>query len=358
MYAQSYMEAAYMARSANTPIKLDPTRKSDAVANFEKELANKIIGQPQALQCLVRAYQTFISGLSPINRPVAVLLFAGGTGTGKTKCVEAAAEVILGSSQALTKIDCAEYHLQHDTAKLTGSPAGYLGHRETQALLSQRNIDKYQTAKSKLNFVLFDEIEKAHDAFWQLLLGIMDKGKLTVGDNTTTDFKDSIIVLTTNLGAGEMDKLLSGSFIGFQQQELKPGSLEDTAKNAIRKHFTPEFINRIDHTVVFNTLEHQHYVQIASLELQAVQARITSATTGTVPLFILRWTPNAIEFLLERGIDPRYGARELKRTIEQHIVLPLANLVATHQIRDAETILIDSTGTELQFFREPIKITA
>lgn|SRR3990167_1358412 len=345
-----------MARStAASQVRMDPSKRGESVVLLEDELSSRVIGQPQAVDCMVRAFQTLAAGLNPINRPIAVMMFAGATGVGKTRLVEATAEVTLGSPQAVTKIDCAEFQHSHEISKLIGSPAGYLGHRETPPFLMQKTLDRFQTPAYQINFILFDEIEKASDALWNLLLGILDKGILTLGDGGKTDFQKSIITMTTNLGAKEMDKLLGGKSIGFTPCSTGDGKIEGVAIKAIQHRFTPEFINRIDSTVVFNQLEHKHYVVIADLEMQAVQRRILAA--NTVP-FVLRWSKSAIEFLLEDGIDARFGARGLKRTIERHVVVPLSNLIATGQIHSGDTVTVNLDGDILGFFNQAVSVVA
>src|SRR5207247_8023784 len=208
---------------------LDPTRRSSDAGDFETGLRRKIVGQDAAVEKVVEIYQMFLAGLNPPGRPVGNLLFLGPTGSGKTRVVEAAAEILFGDSRAAINIDCAEFQHSHEIAKLIGSPPGYLGHRETPPLLTQEAIDQYHTDKIKLTFLLFDEIEKANDALWQLLLGILDKATLTLGDNRRVDLSKTIVFMTSNLGAFEMSEFISGG-IGFappaasatQESELDP----------------------------------------------------------------------------------------------------------------------------------------
>ncbi|MBV8906455.1 MAG: ATP-dependent Clp protease ATP-binding subunit, partial [Acidobacteriia bacterium] len=191
------------------PILLDPARTGRQADSLESNLRHLVIGQDEAIHQIVKAYQTHLAGLCPIGRPVANLLFLGPTGSGKTRAVEATAEALLNNPRAVIKIDCAEFQHSHEIAKLIGSPPGYLGHRETHPLLSQETLNQHHTDKIKLSFVLFDEIEKASDSLWNLLLGILDKATLTLGDNRKVDFSSSIVFLTSNLGAAEMSSLLS-----------------------------------------------------------------------------------------------------------------------------------------------------
>src|SRR5271169_3212505 len=188
---------------------LDPTRTGRQADDLERQLQHLIVGQEEAIHQIVRAYQTHVAGLSPAGRPIANFLFLGPTGSGKTRIVEATAESLLKDSRSVIKIDCAEFQHSHEIAKLVGSPPGYVGHRETHALLSQEALNQHHTDKVKVSFVLFDEIEKSSDALRNLLLGILDKATLTLGDNRKVDFSSAMVFLTSNLGAAEMSSLVS-----------------------------------------------------------------------------------------------------------------------------------------------------
>src|SRR6266705_3227181 len=334
---------------------LDPTRRSNDARDFESALRRKIVGQDQAIEKVAEIYQMFLAGLNPPGRPVGNLLFLGPTGSGKTRVVEAMAESLFGDSHACIKIDCAEFQHSHEIAKLIGSPPGYLGHRETHPLLTQEALNQWFTEKLKLSILLFDEIEKASDALWQLLLGILDKATLTLGDNRRVDLSQCIIIMTSNLGAGEMSNLVEGG-MGFAQ---KPTEVDETfdekitrsAVDAARRKFSPEFMNRIDKSVVFRTLRSEHLQQILEIELGMVQQRILMASA--VNQFVFSCTPKVKSFLLHEGTDPKYGARHLKRAIERHIVFQLANLVATGQVKLGDFIRIDlSPEGKLMFVKE------
>jgi len=331
---------------------LDPNRRSHDAREFEAALRRRIVGQDQAVEKVVEIYQMFLAGLNPPGRPVGNLLFLGPTGSGKTRVVEAVAEALFGDDRACIKIDCAEFQHSHEIAKLIGSPPGYLGHRETHPLLTQEALNQWHTDKLKLSILLFDEIEKASDALWQLLLGILDKATLTLGDNRRVDLSQCIIIMTSNLGAGEMSTLVDGS-LGFVRNVVEVDSRLDekisrTAVEAARRKFTPEFMNRIDKVVVFKTLRSEHLAQILEIELGMVQQRVLLATGANQ--FVFNCTQEVKDFLLKEGTDPKYGARHLKRAIERHIVFPLANLVATGQVRLGDFVRIDLTGESLLTF--------
>jgi ATP-dependent Clp protease ATP-binding subunit ClpA len=327
-----------------TTLLLDPDRKSPRAKEFEDKLSARIVGQERAVRRMSGLFQIFLAGMNNPGRPVGTLLFLGPTGSGKTRVVEAAAEVLFGDPNAVVKIDCAEFQHSHEIAKLIGSPPGYLGHRETSPLLTQENLDRYHNEDNKITFVLFDEIEKASDALWQLLLGILDKATLTLGDNRRVDFSKAVVIMTSNLGAREMSEMISGG-IGFASKSAKSSQDTDvdlkiyrTATEAARRKFSPEFMNRIDKVVVFRSLKEVHLRQILEIELDGVQKRITQSA-GTK--FVFRCTDKAKEFLLREGIDFKYGARHLKRSIERFLVFPLSNLVATEQVAFGDVVIVD-----------------
>jgi len=341
---------------APTRVLLNPERRHPQVEEFERKLLERIVGQDRAVRRLANLYQVYLSGLCPPGRPIGSLLFLGPTGSGKTRIVEACAEILFGDPNALVKIDCAEFQHSHEIAKLIGSPPGYLGHRETPPLLSQENLDRYHTETLKLTFVLFDEIEKASDALWQLLLGILDRATLTLGDNRKVDFSRCIIIMTSNLGAKEMAELISGG-IGFAPKQGQQDSLVDqkiyrTALEAARRRFSPEFMNRIDKVVVFRSLKEEHLRQILEIELKLIQQRIMRSPA---PKFVFTCTEAAKELLLREGTDYKYGARHLRRALERFLVFPLSNLVATRQIETGDVVIVDVDAkdpTRLVFAKE------
>jgi ATP-dependent Clp protease ATP-binding subunit ClpB len=331
-------------RQGQNRIPLNPELKSVRAQEFEDKLGCRIVGQERAVRRISGLYQIFLASMQSPGRPIGTMLFLGPTGSGKTRVVEAGAEVLFGDTNAVVKIDCAEFQHSHEIAKLIGSPPGYLGHRETAPMLTQENLDKYHSERDKLTMVLFDEIEKASDALWQLLLGILDKATLTLGDNRRVDFSSCMIFLTSNLGAKEMSELITGS-IGFAPARSK-GLVEDdvdqkiyrTASEAAKRKFSPEFMNRIDKVVVFRSLKEHHLREILELELGQVQDRIMKSAGEK---FVFSCTDEAKKFLLEEGIDYKYGARHLKRSIERFLVYPISNLVATSQVVTGDLVVID-----------------
>jgi ATP-dependent Clp protease ATP-binding subunit ClpB len=334
------LESATAIQEVVPPGDLDPTRHGEATRDFEGFLRSRVVGQDSAIEAVTEIYQMFLVGMTPPDRPIGNLLFLGPTGSGKTYLVEVVAEALFGNRHAFIKVDCAEFQEHHEIAKLIGSPPGYIGHLQTQPLLNQESIDHWHTEKLKLTLVLFDEIEKASEALWQLLLGILDKGTLTLGDNSHVDLSRCVIFLTSNLGASQMSDLVQGG-MGFVPHDAiadkdLDAKIERTASEAARKKFSPEFLNRLDKVVVFRTLRPEQLEQVLDLELAKVQKRIMDAIGQSH--FTFRCVPEVKKWLLKEGTDPRYGARHLKRVIERRIVYALANLVATRQISTGDCI--------------------
>src|SRR6202158_1052267 len=334
---------------------LDPSKRSPDTVDFQSALRSKIVGQEAGAPAVVARYRVFRAGLNSPGRPVGNLLFLGPTGSGKTRMVEAAAEILFGEARAVIKIDCAEFQHSHAIAKLIGSPPGYLGHRETHPLLTQETLAANYRDDLKLSFLLFDEIEKASDALWQLLLGMLDKATLTLGDNRKVDLSQTVIFLTSNLGGGEIAELMQGG-MGFIQPTDKPivgldEKVERTAVEAARRKFSPEFMNRLDKVVVFHPLRREQLQEVLDIELGRVQQRVLDTAKGQ---FLFRVTEAGRDFLLREGTDQRYGARHLKRAIERHVVYPLANLLATDQVNLGDLVRIDWNESHdgLTFVRE------
>jgi len=330
--------------------KLDPSQTGHEAEKLHSDLRRLVVGQEDAIDQIVNIYQTFLSGMTSPGRPIGNFLFLGPTGTGKTRLVEAAAESLVGDARSVLKIDCAEFQHSHEIAKLIGSPPGYLGHRETHPLLSQEVLNQYHTEKVKISFVLFDEIEKASDALWNLLLGVLDKGILTLGDNRRVDFSRALIFMTSNLGATEMSSILRPN-LGFAASDVErrtsSGISDDDLNSkvtragveAARRKFTPEFMNRIDKVVVFRSLGTEELSRILSIELNQLQQRIFNAASTTP--FVFSVTRDARAFLLREGTDMKYGARHLKRAIERTVVQPLSNLIASNQVHGGDLLQID-----------------
>lgn len=341
------------------PSVLDPSITSQEASSLETGLRRMIIGQDEAIAEIVNIYQMHMTGLNPPQHPVGNFLFLGPTGSGKTRIVEATAEILVGTNKAVLKVDCGEFQHSHEIAKLIGSPPGYLGHRETHPTLSQETLNQYHTEHVRLSFLLFDEIEKASDALWNLLLGILDKATLTLGDNRKVDFSKTMIFMTSNLGATEMSALL-GSQMGYQvPQENKAVAtskkMEQRGLEAARRKFTPEFMNRLDKVVVFKMLGDTEMRHILDIELSIIQKRVFCASPEIA--FVFKVSQKAKDFILQVGVDKKYGARHLKRTVERLVVQPISNLIATNQVTKGDLLVIDCNGSYLNFTRKEEDLT-
>jgi CheY-like chemotaxis protein len=348
------------------PVSQIPSLSPPATHDLVALLAQKLVGQSAATKAIVPYVYMYQSGLAPVNRPAGVFLLLGPTGTGKTKTVEAIAELLHGDEKKILKIDCGEFQMEHETAKLVGAPPGYLGHRETTPMLTQQQLAEVTSRDCDLALVLFDEIEKAAQSITKLLLGILDKGILRLGDNTVVDFEKSLIFFTSNLGAREMMKEINPN-IGFQSANAKSPTdlttrLESIALGAVRKRFSPEFVNRIDAVVTYNPLDAGAIETILEHDLQALQNHVNLRLGDRY--FSIEIAPNAKQFLLRRGISQEYGARELKRTIHRQLTQPLATMVARGEIRpgaqvtvslgdDHESLSIRSSGGKQAVASQP-----
>lgn len=334
---------------------LDVSRRSALAENFQREMLRKVVGQDEAVEPIVNAYEAFLAGFYPPNRPICNMMLLGPTGTGKTRTIEAMAECLFGDVRALLKINCAEYQHDHEIAKLVGSPPGYLGHRETHPMLTDEALRQWWTDNQRLSLVLFDEIEKANDSLWKLLLGILDKAELTLGDNRRVDFSQAMIFMTSNVGASEMNRMTETAGFGKGMvtpllDERQDKRMAERALEAMRRKFSPEFVNRLDRVAVFKTLRREHIEQILELELGMVQQRILQMTGNAQ--FVFTCDLEVKLLLLEEGYDEDYGARHLKRVIERRLVFPLSTLVSTKQVKLGDFVRVSLMDGEFQFTKE------
>lgn len=323
--------------------RLDTTRRGLHYRTFRDIVSQHVFGQDEAVEVVARAYQTYRMGLHRPRRPVSNLLFLGPTGVGKTRLVEATARFLHDNDTSFVKVDCGEYQHGHEIAKLIGSPPGYLGHRETRAALAQDNVTPDGVDAPYI--VLFDEIEKAHDALWQLLLGILDKGTLTLGDNRRVDFSDVMVFMTGNLGTADIAAARTPPGFASGPAVLSSERRAGIVTSAAKRRFSPEFMNRLDHVVTFNDLTPENVRAIVIAELADVQQRMLRACTQIA----LRATSAAIDALARRGVSTEYGARHLKRLVETEIVLPLTDIVASNQVADGDIVRIGHSAGSFTF---------
>ena len=327
-----------------------PVSASDLAGYFSR----KIVGQPNAAERIIPFIKTFQAGLSPGNRPIGVFLLLGPTGTGKTRTVEVLAEALHGSAQKYLRIDCGEYQLDHEVAKLIGAPPGYLGHRETVPALSRQKLIESITPECDISLVLIDEIEKAAPALTRILLGVLDTARLTLGDGTVANFDNSLIFMTSNLGAREMMREMTPAF-GFEgaskaadQRPDLASKLEAIALAAVRKMFSPEFVNRIDAVITYLPLTSESIRRVLGNQIEELQQHVNNRLGDNC--FSIELAESARQFLLSRGVSTDYGARELKRTVYRYLTQPLATLVAENRVPSGSLVLIDArAGDTLHF---------
>lgn len=316
--------------------------------DLKAELQKRIIGQDHVLDDIASTFYRWEVGLSSPQAPAGVFLLLGPTGTGKTRTVEALSETLFGSDKAFLKIDCAEFAHSHEIAKLLGSPPGYLGHRETHPVLTQENLNKSHNDRFKCSVLLLDEIEKSSDALWNLLLGILDKATLTLGDNRKVDFSNTFVFMTSNLGAREMTEVLTGyGYKSDSKVEVSQRKLDEIALNAAKRKFAPELMNRIDGKLVYRTLDKESLTLILDQAIAGLQNRLLSAKGPNA--FVLKVTPDAKEFLLAAGTSSAYGARELKRSVETNLTKPLTHLLREGTLAGADVVTVGVRDSKLQF---------
>jgi ATP-dependent Clp protease ATP-binding subunit ClpA len=314
------------------------------------QFTDAIIGQEDALDKITPYVMSHFANMSPSGRPAGVFLLMGPTGVGKTHTAEALAVALHGHKSMLLRIDCAEFQHGHEIAKLIGSPPGYLGHRETHALLSQAHLSGVTSSKSSLSIVVFDEIEKAKEELYQLLLGILDRAQLRLGDNSVVNFENTIIFLTSNLGSKTLKAAITQpmGFGGGERKEVKSDKLYSIASAAAKKHFSAEFINRLDEMVMYKPLSKDDVKRILNLQLAALATELE--LRGVVRLL---FGEDIRKFLIARGYDPDNGAREMKRTIYRLVQHPLACLISAGLIDKDEKIQVsvDKKTSEVTFYR-------
>ena len=323
-----------------TPNRSRAPSDSDWSSDIAKALSRRLVGQPAAIAAVVPYVEMYRARLTPEGRPAGIFLLLGPTGTGKTKTVEALADVLHGSPKKLLKVDCGEYQMEHEVAKLLGAPPGYLGHRETQPLLTQQKLSGAASDSCDLSILLFDEIEKAAQSLVRLLLGVLDKASLRLGDSTLVNFEKSIIFMTSNLGAREMSRELHPEF-GFESaipdKGLEAGDqLERIGRSAVRKNFPPEFINRIDSIVTYQPLDSAALAAILDQQLEDLQDHIQRRLGERA--FHIEVPPRSRQFLLDKGTSPEYGARELKRVVHYQLMEPLAAMVVGGEINSGAIV--------------------
>jgi ATP-dependent Clp protease ATP-binding subunit ClpB len=333
-------------------VELDSTLRCPDAVEFETRMLDRVVGQNDAVEKLSWIVQTFMAGFSPVARPAGVLLFLGPTGSGKTRIVESMADTLFDNPKAFTKINCGEFQHSHEISKLIGSPPGYTGHKDTDPVITQKKLDQFQNDLLKMNIFLLDEIEKGSEALWQLLLGILDKGELKNNVGEMIDFSKTIIIMTSNLGAQEMQNKGLGFVLQVDQFDKSDKEIASIAEKAVGNKFSPEFVNRIDHIVNFKALRPEHFPKILEIELRDIRRRIISVARHREFSLILK--PAASDFITANGFSRKFGARELKRVLEKHVVQQVASLYMTGQIGLGDVVIGDRIeNSKIKFIKIP-----
>ena len=337
-------------------IPLDPSLRCSDAMEFETELRKRVIGQEEAITKTTETLQRFMAGLNDPTHPVGNILLLGPTGTGKTRLVEAVCEIMFGTPKGMIRIDCAEFQQSHETAKILGAPPGYVGHSDSTSQITQKKLDRTHTEATKLSVMLFDEIEKAHQNFWELLLGILDKARLTDNRGEVVNFSNTLMFMTSNLGAREVVKALDGG-IGF----IDAGAVSDDrvrkiSGDAAAKKFSPEFMNRLDQIITFQHLTPPALSSILEIESGLIQKRILDSER--TPKFVFSFSDPVKAHLIREGTSTKYGARYLKRTLDKLVVDPLSTFVLTNQVSLGDLVEVDLVGEKLTFHKVPAGVIA
>lgn len=320
-----------VAMMSGVPIQKVAQNEMEQLLNMETALQQRVIGQDEAIRQLVRAIRRNRTGLKDPSRPIGSFLFLGPTGVGKTYLTKALAQYMFNSESAMIRIDMSEYMEKFDVSRLIGSPPGYVGYEDGGQLTEKVRRKPY-------SIVLFDEIEKAHPDIFNLLLQVLDDGQLTDGLGRKIDFKNTVIIMTSNLGSRQLREF--GNGVGFQTSAKEAGKgayARSIIDKALKKHFAPEFLNRIDDIVVFNNLSKENIIRIIDIELGKLEQRLAQSEIR------LEISPEAKEFLIEKGWDPDLGARPLRRAIEHYIEDELAEAMVKSEIKPGHILHFEPT---------------
>jgi len=318
--------AEVVSRATGIPVSRMMQGERDKLLHIEEKLHERVVGQDEAINAVADAIRRSRAGLSDPNRPYGSFMFLGPTGVGKTELTKALANFLFDSEESLIRIDMSEFMEKHSVARLIGAPPGYVGYDEGGYLTEAVRRKPYSV-------ILLDEIEKAHPDVFNVLLQVLDDGRMTDGQGRTVDFKNTVVIMTSNLGSQKIQSL----------DESDPAVVKLAVMAEVRGHFRPEFINRIDEIVVFHGLDDKHIGSIARIQLQILEQRLRRMDMG------MEVTDAALQKIAEAGYDPVYGARPLKRAVQQQIENPLSKLILEGRFGPKDTIRIDAEGNELAF---------
>jgi len=303
---------------------------------MEKELNNRIIGQKEAVELVSNAIKRSRAGISDPNRPIGSFLFLGPTGVGKTELSRALADFLFNDPDSMIRIDMSEFMEKHSISKIIGSPPGYVGHDEGGSVTEQIRRRPYSV-------ILLDEIEKAHPEVFNILLQILDSGHVTDAKGRKVNFKNTVIIMTSNIGAEYIDKMSSFGFTSDHTDKSKYIQTKDKVMQELKEYFRPEFINRLDEIVVFNILSEEDIAKIVSIQLDEVVERLHKKD------ITLRLNKSVGEFVAKHGYDPKLGARPLRRFIQSKILTPIANLIVKEGVVQGGVIKVDAKKDKLVF---------
>jgi ATP-dependent Clp protease ATP-binding subunit ClpB len=319
--------AQVVSRWTGVPVERMLEGEKEKLLRMEDQLGKRVIGQPEAVKAVSTAVRRARAGLQDPHRPIGSFMFLGPTGVGKTELTKALAEYLFDDENALIRIDMSEYMEKHSVARLIGAPPGYVGYEEGGALTEAVRRRPYQV-------VLFDEIEKAHPDVFNVLLQVLDDGRLTDGQGHTVDFRNTLIVMTSNLGS---------EYLANQPEGQDTDAVRDQVMAVVRANFRPEFLNRIDEIILFHRLKRSDMTKIVDIQV----ARLAKLLEDRKISVVLE--PSARDWLAEKGYDPTYGARPLKRVIQKSVQDPLAEMILSGRIKDGEKVVISAGKQGLTF---------
>jgi len=322
--------ASIVAEWTGIPVKKLAATESERLLNLEDELHKRVINQNEAVEAVARAVRRSRAGLKDPKRPIGSFIFLGPTGVGKTELAKALAEVMFGDEDAIVRLDMSEYQERHTVSRLVGAPPGYVGYEEGGQLTEAVRRKPYSV-------ILLDEIEKAHPDVFNVLLQVLEDGRLTEAQGRTVDFRNTVIIMTSNVGAEDITGKAGLGFTADRgSQVLSHEDMKERVTDALKRVFRPEFLNRVDEIIVFQSLTEEHLREIVDLQIKDVRKRLEDSAGLSLEV-----TDKAKEKLIREGTDPQYGARPLRRAIQRLIEDPMSELILRGGFRGAEKVLVD-----------------
>ena len=332
----NYDIAAVISESTGIPLEALSVEEREKLLNLEKELKSRVVGQDEAVEAIAKAIRRSRSGLKDPNRPIGAFMFLGPTGVGKTELAKALTKVLYGSEKLLVRIDMTEFVEKHTTSRLVGAPPGYVGYDEAGQLTEV-------VRRRPFSVILLDEIEKAHPDVYNILLQIMDDGRLTDGHGRTVNFKNTIIIMTSNVGTETLDKSKIGFNKGDSNRLKAQEKLRENLDAILKEKFKPEFINRLDEIVVFNELEHPQIKEIVAMTLKSVEGLLKSSKIN------MQYTPKVVDFVSKEAFSAEFGARPVKRYVQKYISDAISTKIIAGEIDKGDLVTVDVKSGKLAF---------